>query len=493
MKLNIASKNRLFPRNLALVLVAALGLAACGGDSKSPDPNVPVEPDVPVEVPETYSFDSRFEAGESSVSYSGQTFRQVLIKELVAYISGLTEEIDSGNFVPDSGDVVAELNYFFEFDSDTSGDDPLMISTTPDLLQATFNDISTNKDLVSKIAGRDAKGQHKDWSTEFTGWSGAGGDSPENFLRALFAELDALAVARANGDIPVGPTGAPIANVYVTAKGQDLKQLIEKFLLMAVNYSQGIDDYLDNDLEDHGINSQNTEPGKEGAVYTSLEHIWDEAFGYFGAARDYADYSDDEVAGKGGRDGWATGRHDTNGDGFIDLKSEYNFHAAGNAAKRDRGSSDENPTDFSQLAIDGFLLGRAIISAADGDLSEDDREALVAARDQAVRAWEDAIAATAVHYVNDVLVDMANWVTEDYSFGDHAKHWSEMKAFAIGLQFNPRGQLSDAEFVTVMDLMGDAPVLPGEAGAEAYRQGLLEARGILGAAHGFAESNVENW
>ena len=159
----------------------------------------------------------------------------------------------------------------------------------------------------------------------------------------------------------------------------------------------------------------------------------------------------------------------------------------------DRGSSDENPTDFSQQAIDGFLLGRAIIDAADGDLSQDDMEALVAARDQAVRAWEDAIAATAVHYVNDVLGDMGNWGTEDYSFGDHAKHWSEMKAFAIGLQFNPRGQLSDEEFVAVMDLMGDAPVLPGEPEAEAYREGLIEARGILGAAHGFAESNVENW
>ena len=56
-----------------------------------------------------------------------------------------------------------------------------------------------------------------------------------------------------------------------------------------------------------------------------------------------------------------------------------------------------------------------------------------------------------------------------------------------------RGQLSDEEFVAVMDLMGDAPVLPGEAEAEAYREGLLEAREILGAAHGFAESNVENW
>ena len=31
---------------------------------------------------------------------------------------------------------------------------------------------------------------------------------------------------------------------------------------------------------------------------TAMEHAWDEAFGYFGAARDYSRYTDEQLAGK---------------------------------------------------------------------------------------------------------------------------------------------------------------------------------------------------
>ena len=41
---------------------------------------------------------------------------------------------------------------------------------------------------------------------------------------------------------------APIASVTVTETGLDLRQLIQKFLLMAVPFSQGTDDYLDDDV-----------------------------------------------------------------------------------------------------------------------------------------------------------------------------------------------------------------------------------------------------
>ncbi len=483
--------------------VAALGLVGCGDDATSgggsanppsePEPPVEPPPEPPLDVPDHYAFESRFDAGASSVSYSGQTHRQILIKDLVAFISDLTEEIDSGSFSPADGDVSASLNYYFEFDSDTSSGDPIALSTEPPLLQATYGDVSTDKDLVSKLAGNDEKGQHADWSTEFRGWAGPGGESPEGLVRAFFEMLDTIAVARANGDVGLDPSGQPIPEVYVTPEGLDLKQLIEKFLLMAVNYSQGTDDYLDDDLEDHGINSQNAERASDTAVYTSLEHAWDEGFGYFGAARDYADYTDDEAAGSAGRPEYSSSYHDTNGDGAIDLTSEINFHAAVNAAKRDRGSSDDASTDYSKDAMDGFLRGRAIIHTAQGTLSAEQRADLVDARDQAVLAWERAIAATVVHYINDTLGVMETIGTEDYSLSEHAKVWSEMKGFALGLQFNPRAQLSGDAFVTLHELIRDAPALPGAADLDAYREDLLEARGLMGGAYGFAESNLAGW
>ena len=76
---------------------------------------------------------------------------------------------------------------------------------------------------------------------------------------------------------------------------------------------------------------------EEGDTYTTLEHQWDEAYGYWGGARDYSAYTDAEIAGAGGRPNFENGYHDTNEDGLIDLLSELNFSASVNAAKRDLG------------------------------------------------------------------------------------------------------------------------------------------------------------
>ena len=164
-----------------------------------------------------------------------------------------------------------------------------------------------------------------------------------------------------------------------------------------------------------------------------------------------------------------------------------------NASKRDRGSADDDPTDFSKDAMDGFLRGRAIIDAAAGPLSDDQMADLVASRGQAVLAWENAIAATVVHYVNDTLGVMDTIGTAEYSLSEHAKVWSEMKGFGLGLQFNPRSRLSDADFGTLHDLMRDAPVLPGDEDLGEYREDLIAARDLMGSAYGFGGSNLTGW
>jgi hypothetical protein len=87
---------------------------------------------------------------------------------------------------------------------------------------------------------------------------------------------------------------------------------------------------------------------------------------------------------------------------------------------------------------------------------------------------------------------MSTFATPDYSFADHAKHWSELKGFALGMHFNPYSKLDDARFVELHTGLGDAPVLPGAAAAEieAYRQGLLGARDVIARAYGFDPANV---
>ena len=82
---------------------------------------------------------------------------------------------------------------------------------------------------------------------------------------------------------------------------------------------------------------------------------------------------------------------------------------------------------------------------------------------------------------------------EGYVFSDHAKHWSEMKGFALSFQFNPRSPVSDELFTQIHTLFGIAPALPGDVNFDDYRDGLLEARALLGAAYDFEVSDVESW
>ncbi|MCB9667802.1 MAG: DUF4856 domain-containing protein [Myxococcales bacterium] len=459
------------------VVVLCLGvlLLALGGcdDGATSDP------------PKIYTFESRSGDG-SSVSYSGQVLRQVLIVDLVTHIAGLTARIDNEGFFPEQGDVLEELDFYYAFDSQSSGDRPLYISTEPSTLQHVYGDIATDKDLQGKIAGNDPEGQHKDFRTQFRGWDEAGVSSPDSLVHRWFEQLEALARERANGNAGTDPDGEPLKHVHVTEKGLDLQQLIQKFLGVAVCFSQGVDDYLDNDVPDGGINSDHTEL-EEGEPYTELEHAWDEAYGYFGAARDYTQYSDEEIAGSGGRDSHRNGYSDSNDDGHIDLTSEYNFGHSTNAAKRDLGA--EGSIDFTQEAFDALLRGRHVLAHATGALNEAEKGSLVAERDIIVSVWEKIIAATVVHYINEVLIDMKTFGTAGYDFYAHAKHWSEMKGFALGFQFSPRSPLSDAEFLELHHYLGQAPVLPGQEGVTAYEDGLRISRAVLVQAYNFDPAN----
>lgn len=426
-----------------------------------------------LDIPETYAFESRFEADASSVAYAGQTFRHVLIEAIALEMEAIGEEIDGGA-VFEPGVVSARLSFYYDFDPETAGELRHPLSTDPAPLQSLWSDIG-GADLVSKTAGNDREPQHRDWDVDLLGWDGT--TNPEGVVRELIEACDALAVAYASGQVPLDPSGAAIPKWYVSADGIDHQQLLQKFLLGAVTYSQGTDDYLD-----EGLTADNAAP-EEDAAYTALEHQWDEGFGYWGGARNYLEYTDDEVAGADGRPAFASGYQDHDADGAIDLWSEYNFGASVNAAKRDRGAAAAGvELDYSAQTMQAFLHGRAIIAAADGPLSASQRADLEAQRDLAVDGWERSLAATAVYYFNDTLKDMAS---DDYVFVDHAKHWSELKGFLLTLQFNPRAQVSRETLSTIHDLVGRAPVSPLDPDADAYAQDLVTARGLLADAYGF--------
>lgn len=425
-------------------------------------------------VPDTYAFESRFVEGESSVSYTGQALRQVLITSLESHIKGYTDRVDNDEYAPVDGEVVSELEFFWDFDA---GRDvvPHAVSTTPPALQETFGDFGNDASLKSKIAGNDPTGQHEDWSTALVGFADV--TTPEALVLSWFERLEEVVVDRALNGPALDPSGEPIDQAHITPEGLQLQELVGKFLAGALAFSQGADDYLDDDLDGKGLNADNTQ-AEDGKTFTALEHAWDEGFGYFGAARDFGLFTDEEIAAKGGRADWQRA-HDANGDGKTDLTSEYNFGIARYAAQRDLASAEDGKTDFTGKIWEAFVTGRAIIAHADGALTDEEMTQLKAQRDQAVATWEQVLAANAVHYGNALLQDMALAGTEDYSFAKHAGHWSELKGFALAFQFNPRSKLTDEEFVTLHEKLGDAPVLPGQPGFEAYKTAIREARALL--------------
>lgn len=449
------------------------------------------------DILDRYTFDSQLNTDESAVAYTGQIARHALIQELNGFMkTGLQAELDSGAITTRQG-VLDRLNSYFRTTEFQYPDLP--ITFLENAKQNLISEISgSHKDLVGKLAGNDPAGQHKNWLTgDFAGWNETGSTTPEGLVDTLFNQLADNAAAHLSGSVRTDFNGNPITKVYINDNGVDLQQLIQKFLLMGIGYSQGTDDYLGVDTEGKGLLTDNTQAQSAGRPYTNLEHQFDEGFGYFGAAVNYLEYTDVESAGKvtdtEGRAGW-DGYHDTNGDNEIDLTSEYNWGQSVNASKRDLGSAaNEAATDYTRQAMEAFIAGRKILNDNVGsELTTAQMAELEAQAEAAVDAWERSIVATVIHYINDTRSDLADIGTEGFSYADLAKHFSEMKGFALGIQFNERSQLSDADFATIHQLMGTQPVLT-EGNIEAYRADLLEARNIIQAAYNFNAENVENW
>ncbi len=434
----------------------------------------------PVEL-SGYAFPSRDGSGTDSVAYSGQTFRHVLIADLKSYLGGLTASIDGGSLTPASGQVRDDLLFWLEFDSSVGGDVPHRVTTEPAALQTTYGDISSDKSLFEKLAGNDSVTDHRDWASEFAGWPGSG--SPEALVRSWVDAVDAAAVARANGTIPTTPAGQQITAVYVDEEGRDYLQLLDKLLRMGITFSQGADDYLDDDVEGKGLLSDHAAL-VEGKPYTALEHQWDEGFGYFGATPDYDDWSNDERIAS---------TLDINGDGAIDLGSEKVWHDANNAAKRDAASV--TGTTLGNEAYAALYAGRALIASASEPLTDAELGELRGHRDDALLAWERTIAATVVHYLNEVVSDQDALGTDEYVFEDHAKHWSEAKGFALGFQFNPHSPMTGSQFTQLHDALGTAPVVEdgGPVSLADYRAGIVAARDLLGTIYGFDAQDVAAW
>ena len=484
-------------------------------------------------MPTNYSYNNdMFTGSDSSVSYTGQTARQVLIADMAYYMSTKLSD-DAANTATS---VIEDLE-FFVYGTDADVADTYIGTYIKDAANVTLKDaatygaISSGKNLHKKIAGGCGAGcgEESKLIGDFIGWnrSDASGNAITTPLDLVDDWIATQATLASDGVVVQVTDSEGVTsdvNVNTDAHGRNYRQLMQKFLMGAVNFSQGTNDYFRTTFtgeNDAGVNYVAAQDGTKD--YTYAEHKFDEGFGYYGAARDNLAYTDLEARAKSGREGWDKGYHDTDADGMIDVRSEYNFAHSQNCAKRDAGSaSGPNPTDFSGDVMTSILAARQIISNAANktapELTDAENVKLQEHIKMASVAWEKCIAATAVHYVNDVIADVseygANAPASLKNFETVAKHWSELKGFVLSLQFSPASPFRDASAsatVTIADLkmiselIGDAPVLadgsqngvattatPPDA-VYAYIGKLTQARAKMQEAYGFSDANTLAW
>lgn len=425
-----------------LLTVASLFLAACGSDEENTADELE-EGTATITVPQAYVFDSRFTPGESSVSYSGQVVRNLLLQDL----KSLTDSVgkDGGRSID-----VADMLKLYEYDDALN----LKTGTTTGSLPAVesqYSALSTGKNLVGKISDEPVIGYNR---------------TADDLVREWFKGI-------AENSQDRDKLGTPMA--YTSDDGVDMSQMVNKVLIGAVPYYQATGVYLG------GLLERDNSQGKDGKAYSAMEHAWDEAFGYFGAARDYSRYTDDQLAGK--VDDFT---FDSNSDGSIDFKSEYNFGLSRNAGKRDKGGSG---VDFTQEIFSAFLAGRTAITNQ-GSVAE-----ITAYRQTAANGMEKVIAATVVHYINDTLSDMSELGTADENITNLNKHWAEMKGYTVALQYNPFRLITNGQLAELHGIMGEAPIYdePGSNGYKTQVAKYQQAKDVMQAAYGFSQTNMDNW
>ena len=252
--------------------------------------------------------------------------------------------------------------------------------------------------------------------------------------------------------------------------GYNYPQLISKFMMGAVFYSQAVDNYLDEKLR--ADKKPNDKPYKKGAHYTGKEHSWDEGFGYFGTPAHTMSLTPGQVyeiakQGKKSKDPKdALIAADYNKDGKVDLKTEMTFGPAYYAAGFDKSG---NGTKYLHTITKAYLDGRKLITSANGEkLTDAQRNMLMSYADVIRKNWQKVLAEAVFKYAGSTYKDLTKLQTIIEAKGDtskvlrkYVKHWGELKGFSLALQ---TGKENLGETATRLNrLVGFGPLMPNQS------------------------------
>ncbi len=261
-----------------------------------------------IDVPDTYTFER---GGESTVDFSGQETRLKMGDEFISAISDNTNttEILAAMFAHEEGNEdfsEAELN----------ASDKNIRSKT-----------AASADLFSSNATDQAAIR-----ADFDNWIMGQVDE-------VFVNWEVNAAPGIAGQLPQEDRVR-----YVNAKGLEYNQVINKGLIGALVLDQIVNNYLSPAILDEGDNRANNddEVVEDGTSYTSMEHKWDEAYGYLFALN---------------TNGGNPLEGEFEGDRFL---GNYIGQVA----------ADPDFSDLTTASFEAFKLGRAAIVAKDYDVRD---------------------------------------------------------------------------------------------------------------------------
>ncbi len=348
---------------------------------------------VVIDTPATYAFERD---GSSTVSFSGQTTRIQMGEALISALKDFGESKERllemyANETADGSDA----NPF---------EDAALNASTKSIrskVAASADYFAANTVDAARIKG------------DFTQWIEAQVDE-------VFPNQNELAEAGKAGQIADGTSVR-----YINASGLEYNQAVNKGLIGALMLDQMLNNYLSPAVLDAGENLANNDAGitEDEKAYTSMEHKWDEAYGYlYGTASDSANPN-------------ATLGAD---DSFL---NKYL-------------SRVEDDADFAGIATtvyDAFKKGRAAIVAGAYDIRDEQADII---REK----LSEVIAIRAVYYLQQ-----AKLAFENGSTGSAFHDLSEGYGFIYSLQFTRRPG-SNTPYFTLEDvdnfianLMDDGP------------------------------------
>ncbi|MCK8481654.1 DUF4856 domain-containing protein [Psychroserpens algicola] len=313
-----------------------------------------------IETPITYSFERN---GESTVNFGGQTTRIAMAGELAsALLDNTNTEIQlDGMFAHVEGE--ADFS-----DADLNASDKSIRSK-----------VAASKDFFSANATLSAA-----IKAEFDAWI-------EDQATTVFPNWDATATAGSAGQLQQAGGGSIR---YINGKGFELNQVVAKGLIGGLMTDQMLNNYLSPAVLDEGSNIENNDNDivEDGKTYTTMEHKWDEAYGYlYGAEID----ATMPILGA---------------DSFLN-----NY--------LNRLENDEDFAGIAQTVFDAFKLGRAAIVAKDYNLRD--------AQAEIIRTQISKVSAVrAVHYLQAGKQKLAE---NDMASAFH--QLSEGLGFIYSLQF----------------------------------------------------------